>query len=470
MPNRTRHSSVVVTADDGSSEVGTNEWNDDHVGMPDRSVNVLDYGAVANGVTNDTTAIHSARDVSDAKTIVFPPGTYLVSTLNANVAGQTWHLCAGAKLSLAAGTNNHVFSVSAADITIEGEGWTSIIDQNSGSQSAGNGINVDSAARCTVRNIRIEDCYTDGIEVINAAPFFEADHVQVDGFGQYGGIVVNGNGGCDDAYIHDCHIKNGPSSGDADSIGIHGNASGGTVHRCRVQDNYIEVNGADMFAIEIGPFSGVDPVEGAIVTGNQIKATGDCFGGISMDNCAMGVVANNVYDHNSQSGTNGIGGIELPGADEMEVVGNIVVADGAIRPLTVDRASRCNITGNIIKGWKDGSRLGGIQITTSVAGEHCNDNVISGNTFIHPSGVTSPGVMVQCNNASAEIKRNIISNNMFVGASVSGSYGIAMYQDGGTIDYALVTGNIFSNLTNGVSEVGANSSVSNNLFENVTTP
>jgi hypothetical protein len=45
------------------------------------TVNVKDYGAVGDGATNDTAAINAARLVSNAaaKTLLFPPGTYLVT-------------------------------------------------------------------------------------------------------------------------------------------------------------------------------------------------------------------------------------------------------------------------------------------------------------------------------------------------------------------------------------------------------
>lgn len=56
-------------------------------------VSVADYGAVGDGVTDNTDAIHDARDAAGSGGVVFfPQGTYLVNPLTASVAGQTWLL------------------------------------------------------------------------------------------------------------------------------------------------------------------------------------------------------------------------------------------------------------------------------------------------------------------------------------------------------------------------------------------
>ena len=45
------------------------------------TVSVMDFGAVGDGVTNDTVAIQNAINANIGKTIYFPPGSYLHSTL-----------------------------------------------------------------------------------------------------------------------------------------------------------------------------------------------------------------------------------------------------------------------------------------------------------------------------------------------------------------------------------------------------
>jgi hypothetical protein len=58
-------------------------------------VNVMDYGAVGNGSTDDTAAIQAAIN-SGAKNIEFPANTYAVTNIYTTVAGQTWNFQGGA--------------------------------------------------------------------------------------------------------------------------------------------------------------------------------------------------------------------------------------------------------------------------------------------------------------------------------------------------------------------------------------
>ena len=55
--------------------------------------NVLDFGAVGDGVTNDTAAIQAALDASDI--VYFPDGVYLITQLNINRFAQTIFADAG---------------------------------------------------------------------------------------------------------------------------------------------------------------------------------------------------------------------------------------------------------------------------------------------------------------------------------------------------------------------------------------
>lgn len=434
---------------------------------------VTDFGFdTAGSASANTTAVHAARD-SGATTLYFPAGGYSVNKLQANVSGQRWIIAGGCVLTLAASQNTDAIEVSAADVTIEGEGRTSVIDQNSAAQTGGSGIYVTGADRVTLRNLRVTDVAARGVNVTNSA-FFEADHLHIDSTGT-DNLFVEGNGGSDDCYIHDCRLTGGPSSGDADCISVHGNAAGGTVHRARIQNNYCEPNGSGMFAIEVGPFGGDDPTEDPIVTGNVIKATADCFGGISMDGCINGLVADNLYEQNGQTGTNSIAGIEIPGSDQMTITGNIIVGEQAmIRGIVIDRSSRITVTDNVIDGWANtGANLnGGIVVTTSSSGEHCNDNIIESNTLTHPAtSITSAGVALQCNNAGSTVKRNLIHGNIFIGASVTNSQAILFQENSGTLDYNVCAYNIMSNLTYGVvGTPGANGIEGSNLTESVTTP
>ena len=48
---------------------------------PNNAVNVLDYGAVGDGVTDDTAAIRQAfASISNGMSLLFPPGSYRVTS------------------------------------------------------------------------------------------------------------------------------------------------------------------------------------------------------------------------------------------------------------------------------------------------------------------------------------------------------------------------------------------------------
>jgi hypothetical protein len=82
--------------------------------------NVKDFGAIGNGVANDTTAVQAAL-AAGANTVFFPAGTYSVTTLNLATTG-TKLLGAGRTAStiLFAGTSDHVTLAAGINkITIE---------------------------------------------------------------------------------------------------------------------------------------------------------------------------------------------------------------------------------------------------------------------------------------------------------------------------------------------------------------
>jgi hypothetical protein len=89
---------------------------------------VRDFGAVGDGVADDTAAIHAARDAAGVGgTVVFPAGTYKivgsagVGGLKANVASQVWNVLPGATL-IQSGNPKALLTVDAENVTITGGG------------------------------------------------------------------------------------------------------------------------------------------------------------------------------------------------------------------------------------------------------------------------------------------------------------------------------------------------------------
>ena len=78
-----KHTKVATVADDGTSEVGTNEWNDDHV---------IDNGTITNdhlqGSIAQTKITNLTTDLSSKAPIASPTFTGTVTTAAVDVAGN----------------------------------------------------------------------------------------------------------------------------------------------------------------------------------------------------------------------------------------------------------------------------------------------------------------------------------------------------------------------------------------------
>lgn len=114
------------------------------------NVKLPHFGALGDGVTDDTTAFHAARD-SGAKHVYVPKGTY-VAAATLNVNGQTWEIDPGATIlaTPGLGANAAAVTVTANDVRIIGGGS---IDGNRANQT----LNTVNALRVTGDRATVED-------------------------------------------------------------------------------------------------------------------------------------------------------------------------------------------------------------------------------------------------------------------------------------------------------------------------
>lgn len=122
-----------------------------------------DYGAVGDGVTDDTTAMNAALAAS--KMVRGTPGaTYLLSSFMIPQSKQ-WIDMRGCNVKLKNASNTHLFRMPNAvdDVTVEGGDW----DGNKANQTTGGHgfTNAGGAANLRVRliNVTVHDCYNSGI-------------------------------------------------------------------------------------------------------------------------------------------------------------------------------------------------------------------------------------------------------------------------------------------------------------------
>lgn len=84
-------------------------------------VSVKDFGAVGNGVANDTTAFENARDAAGiGGTVYVGTGTYKLSALALNVAGQTWIFSSDAEVNSSNFATTNAIRITADGVTIDG--------------------------------------------------------------------------------------------------------------------------------------------------------------------------------------------------------------------------------------------------------------------------------------------------------------------------------------------------------------
>lgn len=418
----------------------------------------------------NTTAIHAARDSAGVNgTVLFPPGAYSVNALSANVAGQTWLLRAGTQLTLAATQNTDLIGISAVDVTIQGESWTSVLDQNKANNTGGSCVFITGADRATLRNFKALNADSRGINVTNS------DDVMIDrlfvSLPGSDGIFIEGNSGSNNCTVQNCKITGGPATGDADCISAHGNAASGTVHGFRALNNYLEPNGTGQFGIEVGAFSGIDP-ERVVISGNVIFSTANNFGGISMDSCNGCVVANNIFDANGF--TVNIGGIEIVRTDDSTITANRITGDTTLAfGISVNKSNRNTFSANVISGWSSGANQAGLCIVNSdVDGETVDDNVVTGNVFMLPASGTNPGVLLFANRTSCSVQRNIITGNKFWGQNVASSVAIKLDESTGTLASTLIGGNFIHNVPTGIT-ISTNCSdtqLGHNMYTSCATP
>ena len=389
---------------------------------------VKDYGAVGDGVTDDTAAIQAALDAET--NVFFPAGTYIVSdALLITQSFSTLLGCEGAWIKLAAGTytetNFYIFyatglnHVSLERINIDGNRASVTASVSSGSAAIClNNCNYSSVTQCKVRN------YIGGASGLNACIAFTNSSYD---------YTISGNF----CYMDSYDISYGAVGG-IFCQGGRGTVTGNVVKY--LNDIGIVVNGAGSHMFSIGNNivaschgGGIAVEEGAYnvtVTGNRVLGTVDGYGiavlwigAPSSRSHAINISGNSVHDF---TGTGVLVGIRVYYSDYVNVEGNVIYNlskdNAASSLLSLANVTNCTAKNNIMYDCTYG-----INLATSVTETVVSENVINNTTYaINVSG-TITNVMVDnnliktcttgINNSGATVSGLKVRDNLIATAS-----------------------------------------------------
>ena len=128
------------------------------------SVSVKDFGAVGDGVTDDTAAIQAAID--SAKTIDIPPGVHIVDRLLVNTQGTIIQGASGlaSVLKLKDGANDHVIEFATSNWQMH----NIKVDGNRSNNTSGGGIYINNCYWNSLSNVDVREASGTAWQLVNS--------------------------------------------------------------------------------------------------------------------------------------------------------------------------------------------------------------------------------------------------------------------------------------------------------------
>lgn len=119
-------------------------------------INIKDYGAVGDGVTDDSQAfIDAVNSVEDKTCIVIPDGTYVINS-TVNITKSNIYFMGASKASIITGTANPVFKVGSGSTRIDNVHFTNFTVNISANSTV---FDMHYAFNTLIENIKLTNCY-----------------------------------------------------------------------------------------------------------------------------------------------------------------------------------------------------------------------------------------------------------------------------------------------------------------------
>lgn len=385
--------SVGLGLADNTSDIDKPISSATQVAIDQLAINVYSYGAVGNGMTDDTAAIQAAIDAaSNGGTVLLPPGTYIIDP------AVSLHLKTG--------------------VTIAGTGAGSILKVKSNSNVLNNIVKVEDADKVTLRDFTING---------NRANQALSDAVAV----HYGVYVAASN---------DCRVEN-IIVHHTTGVGVHVYNSTGTIvtgcdsshnryhgFECEQdtstvwQGNRSHHNDRHGIFVSPGEVGGTGSV-GNVIDSNSFDMNGS-YGiafGIDAQGISVGLTKDNVVTNNSVL-RNAEYGVSIYRVDDTLVAGNVVAYNGFFG-IYLYQAERNQIVGNRLRNNSQDANGAYDEILLEGAndGRASRHNMITDN-FIYIDGSDKASWAVR--EATTSDGPNIITGNMIPAAGLAGRVNI----------------------------------------------
>ena len=382
-------------------------------------VSVKDFGAVGNGVTNDTAAVQLAIN-SNAKAVYFPSGTYLCNLITL-VSGQTLY----------------------------GDGAASIIKYNSGSALL---YGLSASAGTYLENITIRDLQLLGIVAtsgfsefihlinVNGVRNFTVQNCQINGFqgdGLYLGAYTDNTRHNVNVEVINCLFdginkdnRNAVSVIDGTNVRIEGNTFQNVSRSSMPGPVDVEPNDVANVLLDIS------------VVGNTFRNSDGSNGMVSVVIASTLTTAPSgfVITNNTMAGSTQYA-VNLRIFNDYATPQNIVISNNTS---TCPGFLRCYpfVRGMIVSG-------NAVTFTTKetligfVSGDDQYDVSITGNTFV---GNNTRRAMTVRDGSRIAVVNNVFTNCL--------DYGVLTGDTTATLSYASFIGNVFNNITGAAQSVG----------------
>jgi parallel beta-helix repeat protein len=417
------------------------DWYDEEFDV--RGVNVKKYGAIGDGLIDDTIAIQNALNAENI--VIIPKGDFKVKDLTLKTGQQ---LLISGNLNYDPASSGSMITASSLDgVGIYGFGGT----LNGNGNDTATSITLAGCTNSIVKGLRIKTFLNKGISLNNCDGVIVSENNVSGGSGTSGaGISVFG------ATCYRCTVTNNVVDGNRIGISVNG----GGYHT--INSNTCDANALSGIMLDGIVTGSGDGTKHSTVKGNVItNCSNSGYGGIYLGNgSSYNDISNNISSKNARSGIrfsagsgfalygnilsnnilreNSYHGVEMSYGYQTIIAGNSIY-NNTQRGIVGSYSDNCKISDNIIRGntqqgifWQSGNTSindnqatgndKGIEL--AYGGSSPNNNVITGNDL---SGNTTSNLTV--------VDINKIENNI---GYVNENRGIATsLANGGTIPHGL---------------------------------